>query len=139
MEIDWEFLTNLLVSLTGLGRTAYQMRISKQQAAALPAPRATKRIEAERRLVRRMYRPVLFMSVLIIVSWAPYWIGYWKPGECVVRHIQAWGPVAPPGSVPGGHVAVKDLKFVKIIVGDHSLAAFKNKFRLAAVSFMLLE
>lgn len=112
--MDYQFWSTFALNVVGVGIMIWQVRLSKQQLLALPSPRSDRRIQAERRVARKLYTPVFLMGGLILLSWLPYAINAWRPTPLPALLV-GWS-----GFDKGCRAAVNTSPIVK----------FKDKYRL---------
>jgi hypothetical protein len=119
--VDWKFWSTLFINVVGVGFMAWQVRLMKQQIAAIPSSRSAKRIAMEKQLIKRLYVPVVIMAGLVILSWLPYVIaGASRPTALV---IESWSTRA--GNHPAAIMRVNASQYLKYRSEDYLLAVIK--------------
>lgn len=106
--MDYEFLITIMVNVAGLGIMWYQVRLMKKQMVNLPSERSARRIESERKLLRRLYVPVFIMGGLVLLSWLPFVVNAGRP-SVIPRFVIGWS-----GFDKGCNVAIDTSGFVKL-------------------------
>ena len=89
--MDWKFWTPLAINVIGVGLMYWQGQMMKQQIEGLPSPRSAQRIPREKKLVKRLYVPVVLMVVLVLLSWLPYVLRGASSGNVIPTMLVAWG------------------------------------------------
>lgn len=105
--MDYKFIMTLVLNVVGLGFMAWQVRIMKKQLENLPSQRTAKKLGLERRLSRKLYKPVFLMSGLILLSWLPFVLRAYQPSP-LPAFMVGWG-----GAMDGCNAAIDTSGFVK--------------------------
>jgi len=105
--MDYKFAVTLVVNVVGLGFMAWQVRLMKRQMENLPSSRSARKVELEKRIVRKLYVPVVLMAGLVLLSWLPFVVGSSQPSTLPV-FLASWG-----GALDGCAATVDTSGFVK--------------------------
>lgn len=106
-RMDYKFTITLTINVVGLLFMGWQVRLTKQQMERLPANRG-KQVAFERRLSKKLYKPVFLMAGLVLVSWLPFVLRAYQPTP-LPQFVVGWG-----GALDGCNASIDTSGFVKL-------------------------
>src|SRR5690348_16896819 len=104
----------------------WQISIMKKQIGELPSAKSNARIEREKALLKRLYRPVFGMAGMLLLVWVPFFPGSKTPSPGGMDIMPSFGMVRP-----------FDLASPKlyVLVNGSTLSRYAKDCHLGAVAF----